>query len=61
MMRAQQIDTRPATRNVPPDHPNSNYRMAHKVMLSHVPVPPANVHRIQTENPDAGTAADVYP
>jgi 6-phosphogluconolactonase len=47
-------------RHVPPDHPDSNYRMASEAMLSRVPVPPKNVHRIQAENPDAGKAADGY-
>lgn len=47
-------------RHVPPDDPESNYRMAHEAMLSRVPVPAANVHRIPTENPDAAAAADAY-
>lgn len=47
-------------RHVPPDHPDSNYRMVQERLLSKVPVPPENVHRIKTENPDAGKAADEY-
>jgi 6-phosphogluconolactonase len=47
-------------RHVPPDHPDSNYRMANEAMLSHVPVPPQNVHRIKGENPDASQAASEY-
>ena len=47
-------------RHVPPDHTDSNYRMAYEAMLSKVPVPPANVHRIKTETPDAHTAAAEY-
>jgi 6-phosphogluconolactonase len=47
-------------RHVPPDHPESNYRMAYEVMLSKVPVPSENVHRIIAENPDAEEAADDY-
>lgn len=47
-------------RHVPPDHPESNYRMAHEAMLSRVPVPESNVHRIQGENPNAQQAADEY-
>jgi len=47
-------------RHVPPDHPDSNYRMANEAMLSRVPVAPQNVHRIQAENPDAALAADEY-
>src|SRR6185503_20473249 len=43
-------------RHVPPDHPESNYRMANEALLSHVPVSPNNVHRISSENPDAAQA-----
>jgi len=47
-------------RHVAPDHTDSNYRMANEAMLSKVPVPPGNIHRIRAENPDAGKAADDY-
>lgn len=47
-------------RHVPPDHPDSNYRMTNEAMLSHVPVPEGNVHRIHGENPDAAEAAREY-
>jgi len=47
-------------RHVPPDHADSNYRMANEAMLSRVPVPPENIHRIKGENPDAGQAANDY-
>jgi len=47
-------------RHVPPDHPESNYRMAHEAMLSKVPLPAANVHRIKSENSDAHQAAHEY-
>jgi 6-phosphogluconolactonase len=47
-------------RHVPPDHPDSNYRMAHEALLSKVPIPPAHVHRIQNEHPDAQQVADDY-
>ncbi len=47
-------------RHVPPDHPDNNYRMARETMLSGVAIPPENVHRIRSENPDAGQAADEY-
>ncbi len=47
-------------RHVPPDHPDSNYRMAHEAMLCRVPVAPPNVHRIKAENPDASLAAEDY-
>jgi 6-phosphogluconolactonase len=47
-------------RHVPPDDPESNYRMAAETMLSKVPVPPGNVFRFATENPDAAAVADNY-
>jgi 6-phosphogluconolactonase len=47
-------------RHVPPEHPDSNYRMAHEALLSRVAIPPDNVHRIKTEYSDAGKAADEY-
>lgn len=36
-------------RCVPPDHPDSNYRMACEALLDHVPIPDTNVHRMQGE------------
>ena len=36
-------------RCVPPDHGDSNYRMARQALLDHVPVPPPQVHRIRGE------------
>jgi 6-phosphogluconolactonase len=36
-------------RCVPPDHADSNYRMAQEALLSKVPVPAENVHRIFAE------------
>jgi 6-phosphogluconolactonase len=47
-------------RHVPPDHRDSNYRMANEALLSHVPVAPENVHRIHSENPNAGECAREY-
>jgi 6-phosphogluconolactonase len=47
-------------RHVPPDHADSNYRMAREAMLDAVPVPKANVHRILAETPDAAAAAAQY-
>ena len=47
-------------RHVPPDHPQSNYRMAREAMLSKAPVPDRNIHRVRAEEPDAGTAAAEY-
>jgi 6-phosphogluconolactonase len=36
-------------RCVPPDHPESNFRMADETLLSKVPVPMDNVHRMRGE------------
>lgn len=36
-------------RCVPPDDPESNYRMANETLLSHVGLPPENIHRIRGE------------
>ena len=47
-------------RHVPPDHPDSNYRMVNQAMLSKVPVPAGNVYRVLAENPDASGAATDY-
>jgi 6-phosphogluconolactonase len=45
-------------RHVPPDHPDSNFRMASEALLSRVAV--AGVHRIPAELPDPGAAAAAY-
>jgi 6-phosphogluconolactonase len=47
-------------RHVPPDHSDSNYRMANETLLSKVPIPSKNVHRIAGEQPDAARAAAAY-
>ncbi len=47
-------------RHVPPDHPDSNYRMVNESLLTKVQIPTGNVFRIQAENPDAGVAALEY-
>jgi 6-phosphogluconolactonase len=47
-------------RHVPPDHPESNFRMAREAMLDAVPVPSENIHRIRAEEPDAQRAAAEY-
>jgi 6-phosphogluconolactonase len=36
-------------RCVPPDHPDSNYRMTREAMLDHVPLPPEQVYRMEGE------------
>jgi 6-phosphogluconolactonase len=47
-------------RHVPPDNPESNYRMAYEAMLSKVPVPSENIYRVAAENSDAAVAAENY-
>ena len=47
-------------RCVPPDHQDSNYRMARETLLSKVPVPENNIFRIPAENPDHARAAEDY-
>ena len=37
-------------RCVPPEHEDSNYRMAKETLLDRVPIPAANVHRMHGEN-----------
>ena len=37
-------------RSVPPAHPDSNYGVVHDLLLSRVPLPPANIHRIHGED-----------
>jgi 6-phosphogluconolactonase len=44
-------------RCVPPEHPQSNYRMARDTLLAKVPVPEANVHRIRGEDDPKRSAA----
>ncbi|PYS83030.1 MAG: 6-phosphogluconolactonase [Acidobacteria bacterium] len=46
-------------RTVPPDHADSNYRMANETMLSLVPVPAKNVHRMNGVG-DAAASASEY-
>ena len=47
-------------RHVPPDHQDSNYRMAYESLLSQVPVASKNIHRMQGELPKASDAAEAY-
>jgi 6-phosphogluconolactonase len=47
-------------RHVPPDNPESNYRMARESILSKVPIPAENVFRVPAENPDASKVAEAY-
>lgn len=47
-------------RHVPPDHPDSNFRMAMESMISKSPLKPEQVTRIKGEYPDAEKAALEY-
>lgn len=47
-------------RCVPPDHPDSNFGMAYDALLSRVPVPSENVHRIPAEEGTPEEAAEAY-
>ncbi len=47
-------------RCVPPDHPESNFRMANEALLSRVDIPAASVHRMKGEDPDPARAAQEY-
>jgi 6-phosphogluconolactonase len=46
-------------RCVPPDDPESNYRLVEEALIAHVPIPPENVHRMSGEL-EAGVAAQAY-
>lgn len=47
-------------RCVPPDHPDSNYRMARRTLLDALPTEPAGVHRMEAEREDRDEAAADY-
>jgi len=47
-------------RFVPPDHPDSNFRMVREAMLDVAPVPRANIHPIPTVGVGADTAVAEY-
>jgi 6-phosphogluconolactonase len=47
-------------RHVPPDHPDSNFGMAHRTLLSRVPIPAAHIHRMRGEFAEASDAAAEY-
>jgi 6-phosphogluconolactonase len=47
-------------RAVPPDHPDSNYGMADRALLSHVPLAEDAVHRIEGEADPLEAAAERY-
>jgi len=45
-------------RCVPPDDPGSNYNQAKKTLLSHVPIPVGNIHRVKGELEPADASKD---
>ncbi|PIR19004.1 MAG: 6-phosphogluconolactonase, partial [Elusimicrobia bacterium CG11_big_fil_rev_8_21_14_0_20_64_6] len=47
-------------RFVPPDHRDSNYRAAREALLSRVPIPEEQVHRVRTEFATARKSAEDY-
>lgn len=47
-------------RAVPPEHPDSNFGMAKESLLSRVPIPANQVHRMQAERADLDAAAGEY-
>jgi len=47
-------------RSVPPDHQDSNYRMAREAMLEKLPIPTGQVHRLEAERSDRDAAAREY-
>jgi 6-phosphogluconolactonase len=47
-------------RLVGPDHADSNYAMARAALFDRVPLPPAQIHRIEGERQDAAGAAAAY-
>ena len=47
-------------RCVPPDDSESNYRMAYEVLLSKVPIPAQQIHRVPADEPDRDAASLAY-
>jgi 6-phosphogluconolactonase len=47
-------------RCVPPDHPESNYRMMREALLDHARIPPSNFHRMEAELANPEEAAERY-
>lgn len=47
-------------RAVLPEHPDSNYRLAHDLWLGPAGVPPERIHRMPAEATDLGLAAERY-
>ncbi len=47
-------------RAVPPDDPESNYRMVAETLLAHAPIPAGQVHRMEAEREDLAASAAAY-
>jgi 6-phosphogluconolactonase len=47
-------------RCVPPDDPESNFRMIREALLEKIQIPPGNFHRIAAERPDRDAVAKDY-
>ena len=47
-------------RHVPPNHKDSNFGMANRALVAHVPIPSGQVHRMRGELQDAREAAREY-
>lgn len=47
-------------RCVPPDHPESNYRMVREALLDQAPIPAQNIRRMLAEQADHTSAAAAY-
>jgi 6-phosphogluconolactonase len=45
-------------RCVPPDHPESNFRMAQEALLSRIQIPAGNIHRMRGEGQPQAAAAE---
>ncbi len=47
-------------RAVPPDSPDSNYRLAQETLLSKVPISARQIHRMPADTPDRDAASQLY-
>jgi len=47
-------------RYVPQEHPDNNFAMAYPALISKIPLPPQNIHCINTGLENPGKAADTY-
>jgi 6-phosphogluconolactonase len=47
-------------RFVPPDDPDSNFRLLKQTLLNNRQIPPENVHPVEAETPDPKTSAERY-